>query len=152
MIKTKCRSKKPNEGNRSSKKQFRYEKIHNQLVMFRKVRNDLFATQVPPDPPKNGRFNEIHYPILFLIRVVKMCKGKRAIPKSINLDVAKETNMFKADLVRYYKRDKTKRAIVVPTLNAHQAIQVEFKLQLVQIQLLQTVETLLLLLKKVALG
>ena len=125
MITAKCRYTNPNEGNRSSKKQFRCEKIHNQLVMFRKVRNDLFVTQVPPDPPKNARFNEIHYPILFLIRAVKMCKGKgkRGIPKSIDVDVAKKTNMFKADLVRYYKRDRKKRVVVVPTLNAHQTIQ-----------------------------
>ena len=91
--------------------------------MFRKVRNDLFVTQVPPDPPKNTRFNEIHYPILFLIRAVKMCKGKRGIPKSIDVDVAKKTNMFKGDLVRYYKRYRKKRVVVVPTLNAHQTIQ-----------------------------
>ena len=41
----------------------------------------------------------------------------------MDVDVAKETNMFKQDLVRYYTHDRKNRVVVVPTLNAHQAIQ-----------------------------
>ena len=123
MITAECSYANPNEGNRTPNKQFRCEKIHKQLVMFRKVRNDLFTTQVPPDPPKNTRFNEIHYPILFLIREVKMCKSKRRIPETLDVDVAKETMMFKPDLVRYDTHFRKKRVVVVPTLNAHEAIQ-----------------------------
>ena len=103
-------------------KKLRREKIPNQLVAYRKARNDLFTTPVPTDPPKHGRFNEIHYSILFLMSAVKRCR--RRIPESMDVESAKGTNMFREDLVRYYKHYRKERVVVVPTLNAHQAIQV----------------------------
>ena len=67
MITEKCNYPYPAEGKRGPNKQFRCEKIHKKLVMFRKERNDLFTTQVPTYPAKRAQFNEIHYPIAFLI-------------------------------------------------------------------------------------
>ena len=122
MITEKCSYQNPEQYNKDANKQLRCEKIHNQLVTCRKTRNDLFTTPVPTDPPKHGRFNEIHYSILFLMRAVK--RSKRRIPESMDVGVAKETNMFREDLVRYYKHYRKERVVVVPTLNAHQAIQV----------------------------
>ena len=52
-----------------------------------------------------------------------MCKSKRRIPETLDVDVAKETMMFKPDLVRYDTHFRKKRVVVVPTLNAHEAIQ-----------------------------
>ena len=122
MITEKCSYQNPEQYNKDANKQLRCEKIRNHLVTCRKKRNDLFTTPVPTDPPKHGRFNEIHYSILFLMRAVK--RSKRRIPESMDVGVAKETNMFREDLVRYYKHYRKERVVVVPTLNAHQAVQV----------------------------
>ena len=122
MITEKCSYQNPDQYNKDANKQLRSEKIHNLLITCRKTRNDLFTTPVPTDPPKHGRFNEIHYSILFLMRAVK--RSKRRIPESMDVGLAKETNMFREDLVRYYKHYRKERVVVVPTLNAHQAIQV----------------------------
>ena len=124
MITEKCCYPNPAEGKRGPNKQFRCEKIHKKLVMFRKERNDLFTTQVPTYQAKFARFNEIHYPIAFLIRAVKRSKSR--IPVSIDVEEAKETNMYKEDLLRYYKHERKTRVAVVPTLNVHQAIQACF--------------------------
>ncbi len=120
MITEKCSY--PGQHSKDVNKKLRCEKIYNQLVKYRKARNDLFTTQVQADPPKHGRFNEIHYSMLFLMRAAK--RTKRRIPESMDVELAKETNMFREDLVRYYKHYRKERVVVVPTLNAHQAIQV----------------------------
>ena len=126
MITAKCSYANPNKGNRTSNKQFRCQKIHKQLLMFRKARNDLFTTQVPPAPPTNARFNEIHYPILFLIRAVKMCKIKRKntrVNGCRQMWKKKQTCSNKILFARYYKHDRKNQVVVVPTLNTHQTIQ-----------------------------
>ena len=122
MITEKCSYQNPDQRNKDPNKQLRCEKIYHQLVTCRKTRNDLFKTPVSEVPPKCGRFNEIHYSMSFLMRAVK--RSKRRIPESMDVGVAKETNMFREDLVRYYKHYRKERVVVVPTLNAHQAIQV----------------------------
>lgn len=121
QITEKCSYPHPDNGNTDVNKQLRSEKIYRQLTKFRKLRNDLFTIQVPPDPPKNTRFNEIHYSMLFL----RSIKGSiQKIPHSIDVELAKQTNMFKEDLVGYYSHQRKTRVVVVPTLSAHQAIQV----------------------------
>ena len=122
MITEKCSYQNPDQCNKHPNKQLRCEKIYHQLVTYRKTRNDLFKTPVSEVPPKCGRFNEIHYSMSFLMRAVK--RSKRRIPESMDIVVAKETNMFREDLVCYYKHYRYERVVVVPTLNAHQAIQV----------------------------
>ena len=122
MITEKCSYQNPDQCNKHPNKQLRCEKIYHQLVTCRKTRNDLFKTPVSEVPPKCGRFNEIHYSMSFLMRAVK--RSKRRIPESMDIVVAKETNMFREDLVCYYAHHRKHRVVVVPTLNAHQAIQV----------------------------
>ena len=124
IITEKCCYQHPDRCNKDDNKQLRCEKIHHHLVTCRKTRNDLFKRSVSEDPPKGARFNEIHYSISFLMRAVKICKTKRRIPESIDVEAATETNMFRKDLVCYYAHHRKHRVVVVPTLNAHQAIQV----------------------------
>ena len=127
IITEKCCYQHPDRCNKNHNRQLRCEKIHHHLVTCRKTRNDLFKRSVSEAPPKDVRFNEIHYSISFLMRVVKICKTKRSvrrIPESIDVEVATETNMFSKDLVCYYTHHRKHRVVVVPTLNAHQAIQV----------------------------
>ena len=122
MITAKCSYQHPDKRNKDDNKQLRCEKIHHHLVKCRKTRNDVFKSSVSEVPPEGARFNEIHYSMSFLIKAAK--RYKRRIPESMDVEEAKETNMFRQDLVRYYTHDRKKRVVVVPTLNAHQAIQV----------------------------
>ena len=127
IITEKCCYQHPDRCNKNDNKQLRCEKIHHHLVTCRKTRNDLFKRSVSEAPPKNVRFNEIHYSISFLMRAVKICETKgsvRRIPESIDVEVATKTNMFRKDLVCYNTHHRKHRVVVVPTLNAHQAIQV----------------------------
>ena len=124
IITEKCCYQHPDRCNKDGNKRLRCEKVHHHLVQCRKQRNDLFKRSVSETPPKGARFNEIHYSISFLMRAVKICKTKRRIPESIDVKMATETDMFRNDLLRYYSHHRTKRVVVVPTLNAHQAIQV----------------------------
>ena len=123
VITSKCSYRHPNKYNKNPNKQFRCQKIHHQVVTCRKTRNDLFEIPVPEVPPEGGRFNEIHYSLSFLMSAVK--RGcERRIPETMDVEEAKETNMFRKELVRYYTHYRKERVVVVPTLNAHQAIQV----------------------------
>ena len=122
IITEKCCYQHPDRCNKDDNKQLRCEKIHHHLVTCRKTRNDVFKSSVSEVPPEGARFNEIHYSMSFLIKAAKRCK--RRIPESMDVEEAKETNMFRQDLVGYYTHDRKKRVVVVPTLNAHQAIQV----------------------------
>ena len=123
VITKKCSYVPPDKGNSNANKQLRSEKIYQKLTRFRKVRNDLFKIQVPTEPPKNTRFNEIHYSMLFL-RTIKAFATR--IPLLIDVELAKKTNMFKKDLVGFCRHQNKKRVVVVPTLNTHQAIQVHY--------------------------
>lgn len=123
VITKKCSYVTPDKGNSNANKQLRSEKIYQKLTRFRKVRNDLFKTQVLTEPPQNTRFNEIHYSMLFL-RSIKAFATR--IPLLIDVELAKETNMFKKDLVGFCRHKNKKRVVVVPTLNTHQAIQVHY--------------------------
>ena len=117
----KCYYTHPDKCNKDVNKQLRSEEIYKRLTEFRKIRNEMFEDQVPTEPPKNVRFNEIHYPILFLRSINE---SKKRIPSSIDVQLAKQTNMFKEDLVGYYRHFRQTRVAVVPTLNTHQTIQV----------------------------
>lgn len=122
LITSKCSYQHPDMYNNNSNKQFRCQKIHHQVVTWRRTRNDLFEIPVPAVPPTGGRFNEIHYPLLFLMNAVK--RTQRRIPESMDVEEARETQMFKKELLRYYTHNRKERVVVVPTLNAHTAIQV----------------------------
>lgn len=120
VITEKCSYVHPGKVNKNRNKQLRAEEIYMQLVRFRETRNEMFSMKIPTAPPKNARFNEIHYPMLFL----REYEGSQKIPQSIDVELAKRSKMFKDNLVGYYKHFRKKRVAVVPSLNTHQAIQV----------------------------
>ena len=122
LITSKCSYQHPDKHNKNPNKQFRCQKIHDQIVTCRHARNNLFEIPVPAVPPAGGRFNEIHYSLLFLMGAVK--RTQKRIPESMGVEEARKTKMFREELVRYYTHYRKERVVVVPTLNAHQAIQV----------------------------
>jgi len=92
-----------------------------QILKWRRERNELFVGhQVSEEPHPRDRFNEIHYPILFLRRY----KKRRRIPESVEIVEAKEWNMFDKSLVVMDTHYRRERVAVVPTLSTHEAIQV----------------------------
>ena len=119
LVKTKCSYAYPSKL-QSKKKQFRSKQIRLKLTEFRTNTNKRFRHQIPSEPHKNDRFNEIHYPISFLNKF----KTNRRIPESIDIDMAKQVNMFRHDLVRADSHTRKQCVVVVPTLDAHQSIQV----------------------------
>jgi len=92
-----------------------------QIVKWRRERNKLFVDrEVPEEPHPLDRFNEIHYPILFLRRY----NERRRIPESLEIDEAKKWSMFDKSLVVMDRHYRKERVLAVPTLSTHQAIQV----------------------------
>ena len=106
------------------KTRFRSQAIVKKLKMFRMNTSRRFRfqflRQLAPEPAEGVPFNEIHYPILFLNKFV----GKQRIPESIDIDLAKRVNMFNDELIWWNPSHQKKCMIVVPTLDAHLAIQV----------------------------
>lgn len=106
---------------KTENKRLRCESIFMQILKWRRERNERFVhCQVPEKPHSRDRFNEIHYPILFL----REYNNRRRIPESLAIAEAKKWNMFDKSLVvtdRHYRKE---RVVAVPTLSTHEAIQV----------------------------
>ena len=102
----------------TSKKRLKRRKvIFSRVRRWRQTQNELFPNNlIKETPSQSSRFNEIHYPILFL----KEHKEHTRLPMEITVDVAKTTNMFSCDSVY----TTTDTIFVVPTLTTHDTIQV----------------------------
>ena len=122
LITSKCSYSHPsNKDIKTENKRLRCESIFMQILKWRRERNELFVGhQVSEEPRPRDRFNEIHYPILFLRRYNK----RRRIPESVEIVEAKEWNMFDKSLVVMDTHYRRERVVVVPTLSTHEAIQV----------------------------
>lgn len=120
IVSSKCCYALPSKSQKP-KKRFQSQAIVKKLKHFRINTSERFRLlrQMILKPTKYVRFNEIHYPILFLNKFM----GNRRIPESIDIDLAKEVNMFHDDMVWLNSHMKP-CVIVAPTLDAHQAIQV----------------------------
>ena len=102
--------------NTSEKTLKRRKLILSRVRRWRQTQNKRFPKNpIKETPSKSSRFNEIHYPILFL----NAHKEKKRLPMEITVDLAKKTNIFSCDSV-YVKTDTI---FVIPTLTTHDAIQ-----------------------------
>lgn len=122
IITGQCSYCHPSDGTtKKASKRKRSRAIHNEVIKWRNQTNCRFTHQVSKEPSsRNIRFNEIHYPIMFLNKF----RGSRKIPESIKMEFAKQTDMYRSNLVTYCKHLRKAVVLVVPTLSAHQAIQV----------------------------
>jgi hypothetical protein len=97
----------------SAKSLKRCEIIHRRIQEWRKDQQNQ-NNKISILPSKTARFNEIHYPILFL----KEKKKNARLPMQISVDLARRSKMYSSDFVF------NKKVLVIPTLKAHEAIQV----------------------------
>ena len=116
VVTSRCSYKRPaaftsNSG--SSKSLKRCQIIHRRIQEWRKDQQNQ-NNKISILPSKTARFNEIHYPILFL----KEKKTHSRLPMQISMDLARRSKMYSSDFVF------NKKVLVIPTLKAHEAIQV----------------------------
>ena len=122
LITRKCSYSHPLKSDiKTGNKRVRCESIFMQILKWRRERNERFVhCQVPEEPHSRERFNEIHYPILFL----REYNNRRRIPESLAIAKAKIWNMFDKSLVVMDRHYRKQRVVAVPTLSTHEAIQV----------------------------
>ena len=115
VVTSRCSYKRPSAFNNggSSKSLKRCEIIHHRVQEWRKDQGNR-NNKISILPSKTARFNEIHYPILFLKEKKTSCR----LPIAISENLARRAEMYSSDFVF------NKKVLVIPTLKAHEAIQV----------------------------
>ena len=115
VVTRRCSYTRPSEFNngRSLECLTRGEIIHRRIQGWRKEQQKQ-NNKISIVPSKTARFNEIHYPILFL----KKKKTYRRLPMKISKTLARRANMYSCDYVC------NKKVFVIPNLKADEAIQV----------------------------
>ena len=127
VVTEKCHYKRPSlcDEKTSQKKLKRNRIIHKQVKMWRKLHNSRFRKdQISVTPSNSVRFNEIHFPILFLKELKRNKRKVYRIPMEVGVDLAKRTNMFSDEFV-YDKNNKT-TVLTIPTLDPWETIQVHY--------------------------